>query len=80
MDSNGNASANWRTTSLDTSPGPVPAEFSALCEHLRRCTCANGFVFALQCMAEFLNRFMTARIVTTLTSIAFLLGIGFLVL
>lgn len=50
-------------------------ELAALGEHLDRCRGSNGRLFALQCVAETMNGFVTARFVTTLVVIALLISV-----
>ncbi len=55
-------------------------ELSALGEHLGHCKGAQGRWFTLHCVAETLNGFLSARLVTTLVTAAVLIGMTALVL
>jgi len=54
-------------------------ELSALGEHLGHCTGAHKRLFTLQCVAETLTGFLSARLVTTLVAVSLLIGIASLV-
>jgi hypothetical protein len=54
-------------------------ELSALGEHLGHCLGAHGRLFNLQCVADSLNGFLSARLVTTLVVAALLIGVASLV-
>lgn len=55
-------------------------ELSALGEHLGHCKGAHGRLFTLHCLAETLNGFLSARLVTTLVLAALLIGMASLAL
>ena len=68
------ASLGWSTSSFGHAAIASPAELSELSAHLRRCSCASGRLFALQCGGEALHRFLAARIVTTLVVSSVVIG------
>jgi hypothetical protein len=49
-------------------------ELAALGEHLTQCSAASGRMVAMQCGAQKLRGFMTARLMTTLAVVAALIG------
>ena len=55
-------------------------DLSALGEHLGHCKRAHGRLFTLQCLADTLNGFLSARLVTTLVLAALLIGVASLAL
>lgn len=55
-------------------------ELSGLSEHLASCKGLHGRLFTLQCLAEATDRFIAARLVTTLVVAAFLIGVTALVM
>ena len=65
----------WSTASFGEPADTSPMELAALGEHLDRCRGSNGRLFALQCVAETMNGFVTARFVTTLVVIALLISV-----
>ena len=64
----------WSTASFGETPDTSPMELSALGEHLDLCKESHSRWFALQCVAERLNGFLAARVVTTLVVAAVLIG------
>ena len=71
---------NWSTSSFSNAADTSPMELSALGEHLGHCKGAHGRLFTFQCVAETLNGFLSARLVTTLVAAALLIGIASLAL
>lgn len=65
----------WSTASFGDSTDATPVELSGLSEHLVSCKGVNGRLFTLQCLAEAADRFVAARLVTTLVVAAFLIGV-----
>lgn len=70
----------WSTASFGESPDTTPGELSGLSEHLSSCQGLHGRWFTLQCVAEAADRFIAARLVTTLVAAAFLIGVSALIL
>ena len=66
----------WSTASFGETANTSPMELSALGEHLDACKGAHGRLFTLQCLAEAVNRFIAARLVTTLVVAAFAIGVA----
>lgn len=67
---------NWSTSTFSTSADTSPMELSALGEHLGHCQGVNGRLFALHCVADTMNGFLAARLVTTLVVAALLIGVA----
>jgi hypothetical protein len=65
---------SWSTASLRSTADTSKAEWFALGEHLDLCQGCRGRLFALHCMAEAVNGFVAARVVTTLTMLALVIG------
>ncbi len=70
----------WSTASFGDSTETSPMELSALGEHLDLCKEKRSRWFAVQCVGEALNGFITARFVTTLVVATLLIGVALLVL
>ncbi len=70
------ANASWTTSSFGGTADTSPMELSALGEHLNHCKGLQGKLFALQCFAERMNGFVSARFVTTLVVVTLLIGAG----
>lgn len=70
----------WSTASFGQSTDTTPMELSGLSEHLHSCKGAHGRLFTLQCVAEAADRFIAARLVTTLVVAAVLIGVALLVM
>ncbi len=66
---------SWSTASFGDGAQTSPLELSALGEHLDSCRGAHGRVFALQCAAQFMRGFVSAHLVTTVLSVALLIGL-----
>lgn len=64
----------WITSSFGHAADTSPAELSELGAHLRSCHGTSGRLFALQCVVEAVQRFLAARIVTTLVVAVVLIG------
>jgi hypothetical protein len=64
----------WSTASFGSSADTSSMELFALGEHLDLCKGCRGRLFALQCAAEAVNSFVAARVVTTLSALALLIG------
>lgn len=71
------ANTSWTTSSYGGTADTSPMELSALGEHLDHCKGLQGRLFALQCLAERVNGFMSARFVTTLVVVTLLIGAAF---
>jgi hypothetical protein len=67
----------WSTSSFSPDTPTSPQELSLLGEHLDHCKRPHGGWFTLQCVAETLDRFLSARLVTTLVAAALLMGLAF---
>ena len=76
MKANALASPPWTTSSFGGAADTSPMELYALGEHLGHCKGLNGRWFALQCVAETMNGFVSARIVTTLVVATLLIAAG----
>jgi hypothetical protein len=74
------ATPSWSTASFGSTADTSPMELFALGEHLDLCKGCRGRLFALQCMGEAVNGFVAARVVTTLTMLALVIGAVSLVL
>ena len=74
------ATPNWSTASFGSTADTSPVELFALGEHLDLCKGCRGRLFALQCLAEAVTGFVAARVVTTLTMLALVIGAVSLVL
>ena len=70
----------WNTASFQDSTDTSPNELAALGRHLLACKRPHRRLFELQCAAEAMSGFATARFVTTLVVAALLLGTISLVL
>ena len=71
----------WSTASFGGSADTSPMDLDALGEHLSQCNTVHGRFFAMHCVAERMNAYVTARLVTTLVVATLLLvGISSLVL
>lgn len=68
------AQPSWTTSSFGGSTDTSPMELSALGQHLDDCKGQHGRWFELQCIAETMNGFVTARFVTTLVVVTLLIG------
>jgi hypothetical protein len=68
------ATPNWSTASFGSSANALQMELLALAEHLDLCKGCRGRLFALQCVVEAVDRFVAARVVTTLTLLALAIG------
>ncbi len=76
MKANAVANPSWTTSSFGGTVDTSPGELSALGEHLDNCKGLQSRLFALQCAAETMNGFVSARFVTTLVVFALLIGTG----
>lgn len=70
----------WSTSSFGEAADSLPLELAALREHLLRCTKTHGRFFVLRSQAESVRRFFTARVVTTLSLCALLIGAVYMAL
>lgn len=68
--------SRWSTAALGAHAGLSSPELSALVEHLQLCRRASVRLFALRCLLETLNGFIAARFVTTLVTLALLIGVS----
>ncbi len=68
------ANPSWTTSSFGGTVDTSPMELLALGEHLDSCKGLQGRLFALQCAAERMNGFVSARFVTTLVVVTLLFG------
>ena len=76
MKANALARPPWTTSAFGGTADTSPMELHALGEHLDHCKDLHGRWFALQCAAETMNGFVSARIVTTLVVATLLIGVG----
>jgi hypothetical protein len=74
-----NDAPSWSTSTFSNSADSSPMELSVLGEHLAHCLGAHGRLLNLQCVADSLNGFLSARLVTTLVVAALLIGVASLV-
>ena len=70
------ATPSWSTSSFGHTAGTSSVDLSTLREHLNLCQGLNGRWFAVQCAADRLNGFVTARFVTTLAVAALFIGVA----
>ncbi len=70
----------WSTSSFGEAADPLPLELAALREHLLRCTNTHHRLSMLRSQAESVRRFFTARVVTTVSLCALLIGAVLMVL
>lgn len=75
-----NPSPRWSTSTFSNNADTSPMELSALGEHLGHCQSTQGRLFTLRCLAETLNGFLSARLVTTLVLAGLLIGMAALAL
>lgn len=68
------AGPRWSTSSFAADTDTLPMDQSALGEHLAHCRALTGRLFALQCAADAVHRFVAPRFVTTLVVAALLIG------
>jgi hypothetical protein len=80
MKKNHPATPFWSTASFGHSADASAFEQSGLHEHMESCRGAHGRFFTLQCLAEATDRFVSARLVTTLVVAAFVIGVTSLLL
>jgi hypothetical protein len=66
----------WSTASFGDAADTSPMELSVLGDHLDSCKRSHAGWFALQCAAERIDGFITARFVTTLTLAVLLMGMA----
>ena len=74
------ASPRWSTASFGDSADMSPTELAALGKHVTLCKALSGPLFAAQCVADAVHRFLAARFVTTVVVVAVLIGISSFVL
>ena len=70
------ANSSWTTSSFGGAADTSPMELSALGEHLDHCKGSQGRLFALRCIAETMNGYVSARFITTLVVVTLLIGAG----
>jgi hypothetical protein len=70
----------WSTASFGDSASASALELSGLQEHMLSCRGAHERFFALRCLADAADRFISARLVTTLVVAAFAIGVTSLLL
>lgn len=75
MKSNHSSTTRWTTASLSSAADTSPMELFALGEHLNHCRGAHRRLFAMRCVAESVNGFISARIVTSMFIFAVLIGL-----
>jgi hypothetical protein len=69
----------WSTASFGETTDTTPLELAALGEHLTQCSGASGHLVAMQCGAQRLGGFVTARLVTTLMVLAAIISVCLMV-
>lgn len=69
-------SSRWSSAALGAHAGLSSPELSALVEHLQLCRGSAGRLFGLHCLLDTLNGFVAARFVTTLVTLALLIGVS----
>ena len=74
------ATPSWKTSSFGGTADTSPMELSALGEHLGHCRETHGHLFALHCLLDRMNGFVSARFVTTLMVVVLLIGVSGLML
>jgi len=73
------ASPCWSTSCFGDAAQTSPMELSVLGDHLQHCSATPRPLVRLRCAAEALNRFVSARFVTTLALLTLpLLGLALL--
>ncbi len=65
----------WRTASDGRSADTLPADLSALGEHLNSCQSTHRHILALHCATQAARRFMAARFFTTVVLAVAILGV-----
>jgi hypothetical protein len=71
---------SWSTASFGNAIAGSDNDLSALEAHLAICRALHGRTFALQCAAEAMSSFVTARFVTTMAAVTLIIGVTSLVL
>jgi hypothetical protein len=66
----------WSTSSFNPDTQSPAQELSLLGEHLDHCKGSHSRLFTLQCLAEALDGFLSARLVTTLAAATLLIGVA----
>ena len=69
------AAPRWSTSSFGPDTLSSAGELSLLGEHLGHCRGSHGRLHALQRVAEALDSFLSARLVTTLVGATLLIGV-----
>ena len=80
MHTDSNATPLWNTACFHDITATSPTELAALGQHLQSCRRPHRRLFELQCAAEAMSGFATARFVTTLLFAVLVLGLLSLVL
>ena len=70
----------WSTASLGHTVDTSPLELAALGQHLAHCRAPSGHLSRLQAAALTMTGFASARFVTTLLTLAILIGAGLMIL
>ena len=73
MNSNVIATPSWSTASFGDAAETSPMELSVLGEHLQHCSATPGPLVRLRIVAETMNGFVSARLVTTLALLSVLI-------
>ena len=68
-------SARWTTASFGGTTDTSPVELAELGDHLNGCKSTHSRLFALRCVAEDTNGFVSTRFITTLVAAAVLIGL-----
>ena len=68
-------STRWTTASFGGAAETSPMELAELGDHLNGCKASHSRLFALRCVAEDTNGFVSARFITTLVAAALLIGL-----
>ncbi len=68
--------ASWSTTAMSGATDTSPMELTALGDHLDLCRETHVRLFAMRCAAESVSGFVSARFVTSLVAVVFLILAG----
>jgi hypothetical protein len=68
--------APWTTTAMSGATDTSPMELTALGDHLDLCRAGHGRLFAMRCAAESVSGFVSARFVSSLVAVVFLILAG----
>ena len=69
----------WSTASYGQASGASVQDPGALKEHLQACNDLSGRLLNFRCRAQYIRRFVAARIVTTLLGLALLADLAYVI-